>query len=101
MHTNFNHFSDPISYNLPFYSFTGTVLFSILFVVIATTFFAYLLNTYALKALSSSVVSMYIYFQPFLATIIAILLGKDEITSIKLVSAIFIITGVYLVSRKK
>ena len=101
MHTNFNHFSDPISYNLPFYSFTGTVLFSILFVVIATTFFAYLLNTYALKALSSSVVSMYIYFQPFLATIIAILLGKDEITTIKLVSAIFIITGVYLVSRKK
>ena len=70
------------------------------FVVVATTFLAYFLNTYALKFLSSSVVSMYIYFQPFLATIIAVLLGKDELTLIKAVSAGLIISGVYLASRK-
>lgn len=78
-----------------------SIILSILFIVIATTFFAYLLNMYALKALSSSVVSMYIYFQPFLATLFAVWLGKDEITPIKLLSAFFIITGVYLVSAKK
>ncbi len=77
------------------------IIIAILFIVIATTFFAYLLNMYALKALSSSVVSMYIYFQPFLATLFAVWLGKDEITPIKLLSALFIITGVYLASRKK
>ena len=76
------------------------IVMAILFIVIATTFFAYLLNMYALKALSSSVVSMYIYFQPFLATLFAVWLGKDEITPIKLLSAVFIITGVYLVSKK-
>ncbi len=100
LQTNFSGFLNPIYYHLPFMSFTGNVLFSVLFVVIATTFFAYLLNTYALKTLSSSVVSMYIYFQPFLATIIAVLLGKDEITPIKLISAVFIVMGVYLVSKK-
>jgi drug/metabolite transporter (DMT)-like permease len=73
---------------------------AIAFVVVATTFLAYLLNTYALKALSSSVVSMYIYFQPFLATLFAVILGKDSLTTIKIISAILIITGVYLVSRR-
>ena len=100
LHTNFTQFTNPITYNLPFGNITGNVWFPVGFVVIATTFFAYLLNTYALKTLSSNVVSMYIYFQPFLATLIAVLLGKDEITVIKITSALFIITGVYLVSKK-
>lgn len=81
-------------------TFNGQVWFAVLFVVVATTFLAYLLNTYALKALSPSVVSMYIYFQPFLATIFAVILGKDHLTPIKVVSACFIIAGVYLVSMR-
>jgi drug/metabolite transporter (DMT)-like permease len=80
---------------------SSQTLFAMGFVVVATTFLAYLLNTYALKALSSSVVSMYIYLQPFLATLIAIILGKDELTVIKVISASLIISGVYLASRKK
>lgn len=80
---------------------TGHAVFAISFVIVATTFFAYLLNTYALKALSSSVVSMYIYTQPFLATFFAVILGKDTLTPIKILSAILIILGVYLVSYRK
>lgn len=76
-------------------------LFAMAFVVIATTFLAYLLNMFALKTLSSSVVSMYIYLQPFLATLIAIALGKDELSPVKIISAAFIITGVYLAGKKK
>lgn len=76
-------------------------LFAMAFVVIATTFLAYLLNMFALKSLSSSVVSMYIYLQPFLATLIAIALGKDELSPVKIISAGFIITGVYLAGKKK
>ena len=45
--------------------------------------------------------SMYIYLQPFLATFIAIFLGKDELTVIKVISASLIISGVYLASMKK
>lgn len=81
-------------------SFTSGIWGAIAFVVIGTTFFAYLLNTYGLKELSPSVVSMYIYFQPFLATFFAILMGKDELTTIKIVSALFIISGVYIVNKK-
>lgn len=80
---------------------SSNTLFAMAFVVVATTFLAYLLNTYALKTISSSVVSMYIYLQPFLATVIAIILGKDELTIIKVVSASLIISGVYLASLKK
>lgn len=66
------------------------------FVVIGTTFFAYLLNTSALKNLSPGVVSIYIYLQPLLACLFAILLGKDMPGSIHLISAILIFAGVYL-----
>lgn len=72
--------------------------YCILFVVLATTFIAYILNTYALKALSPSVVSIYIYLQPFIATVIAVMFGKDELDARKIISALLIIGGVYLVS---
>ena len=68
------------------------------FVVLGTTYFAYLLNNYALQKVSSSVVSIYIYLQPLLAAGIAIFLGKDEIDAVKIISAVLIFTGVYLVS---
>lgn len=75
-------------------------IIAMLFVVVGTTFLAYLLNMYALKTLSSSVVSMYIYLQPFLATLFAIALGKDNLNAIKIISAALIISGVYLAGKK-
>jgi drug/metabolite transporter (DMT)-like permease len=71
----------------------------IVFVVFGMTFFAYLLNTFALKHLQPSVVSIYIYLQPILATIISLSLGNDNLSLIKIFSAILIFGGVYLVSR--
>ncbi len=78
---------------------SSSVIFALIFVVVATTFLAYLINTYALKELSPSVTSTYIYYQPFLASFFAIIMGKDSISLIKIISALFIISGVYLVSR--
>lgn len=75
------------------------ILVCIAFVVIATTYFAYLLNTYALNQLSPSVVSIYIYMQPFLASLIAISMGQDKMDVVKIVSGTLIIIGVYLVSK--
>ncbi len=69
------------------------------YVLIATTFIAYLLNIQALRQLSPSVVSFYIYLQPFFATFFSILAGKDHPKPIHLVCAALIFTGVYLVSR--
>lgn len=78
----------------------SSVISAMAFVVVATTFLAYLLNTYALKALSSEVVSMYIYLQPFLAALVAIYLGKDQLTTLKFIAGILIISGVYLAGIK-
>jgi drug/metabolite transporter (DMT)-like permease len=69
-------------------------------VVIATTFFAYLLNIYGLESLSTNTVSAYMYLQPFLASIFAIVVGKDTLTPTKILSGILIILGLYLVNRR-
>jgi len=82
-------------------AFTWEVTASALFVVIGTTFFAYLFNIYALKRVSPSTVSVYIYSQPILAALIAIAWGKDQLDLLKVLAAALIFAGVYLVSVRK
>ncbi len=74
------------------------IYWEIAFVVVGTTFFAYLLNIYALKTVSSTTVSFYIYLQPLIATASALILGTDSLRPSMLISALLIFTGVYLVS---
>ncbi len=76
------------------------IIWATVYVVIALSFFAYGLNSVALKYVSPSVVSTYIYLQPVLAAAFAIALGKDSLSWIKIVSVALICAGVYLVSRK-
>lgn len=78
---------------------TPLVWFSVAFVTIGTTFFAYLLNAYALKRVNSSVVGAYIYLQPFMATIIAVGFGGYFLSWDQLIYSLLIFAGVYLVSR--
>jgi len=73
---------------------------SIVYVVLFTTVLAYLLNNYSLTTISPTVNSAYIYFQPFLATFVAMLFGKDQIGWIEMIAAIIIFTGVYFVNFK-
>ncbi len=79
----------------------------IAFVVIGVTFLPYLLNVLALKNVSPSIASSYIYFQPMIASgfiYLSFLLGLEDYTADfsvwKLASALFIFVGVYLVSKK-
>ena len=78
--------------------FTNYIYLKVLFVVVCTTFIAYLFNAFALKTLSPSVVSIYIYLQPVLASVIAIIYNSDSIDYIKILSSFFIFTAVFLVS---
>lgn len=95
-------FSDVVWSSLP-----SRIWMAIGFVVIGTTFIAYVLNTYALRALSPAVVSAYIYLQPFLAALFSIYVvplfdpnaPPDTINGLKIISALLIFTGVYLVSK--
>jgi drug/metabolite transporter (DMT)-like permease len=69
------------------------------FVVIGTTFLAYLFNTLALRELSANMVSVYIYLQPLLAAGFAMLLGKDTPNVLHLISAALIFNGIWLTMR--
>ena len=73
---------------------------SLLYVIIGATFFGYLLYNWALKFISASATSFYIYFQPFFAALFALMLGKDTLDIIKIISAILIFSGVYFINKK-
>lgn len=79
-------------------TFNEEIYLKIGFVVICTTFIAYMFNAFALKSLNPSVVSVYIYLQPLLASLIAIALNSDSLSLVKILSAIFIFSAVFLVS---
>jgi drug/metabolite transporter (DMT)-like permease len=70
------------------------------FVVVFSTFLTYLLNLLSMKELKPTTVAVFIYLQPFFATIFAIGLGKDELSLVKIISAVLIFAGVYLVTQK-
>lgn len=82
-------------------SFSYNIWIAIAYVLLLTTVLAYLLNAFALKVVQASTASIYIYLQPLLASIIAILVGGDQLVPIKLISGLFIFIGVYLVSTGK
>lgn len=71
------------------------------FVVVGTTFLTYLFNIYALKQLSPSVIGVFMYLQPLVAAVFALLVGADTITPLRILAAILIFVGVYLTTRKK
>jgi drug/metabolite transporter (DMT)-like permease len=87
------------SFNAHALSFTSWV--GIGYIIVASTFIAYYLNTYALSELSPSIASTYIYLQPVIAAGIAVYFGQDKIDAMKILSAIFIIVGIYLVGRSR
>jgi len=79
--------------------FPSTVWLAVGYVLFFATIVTYLFNVYAIKLVSSTVVSIYIYLQPLFATTIALASGKDELSMVKISAAILIFVGVFLVSR--
>jgi drug/metabolite transporter (DMT)-like permease len=71
------------------------------FVILFSTFFTYLLNLLSMRELKPTTVAVFIYLQPLFAAIIAVGLGKDYLNMVKIVAAVLIFTGVYLVTQKK
>lgn len=77
------------------------ILWKIGFVVVFSTFLTYLLNLLSMKELKPTTVAVFIYLQPVFATLFAIGLGKDSLNGVKIISAVLIFVGVFLVTRKK
>jgi drug/metabolite transporter (DMT)-like permease len=77
------------------------IILVIAFVLFFVTFVNYLLNAIALTMVSPSVVGAYIYLQPVLTALIAVVGGHDNLTLTITISSLLIFVGVYLVSYKK
>ncbi|MFT5725297.1 MAG: drug/metabolite transporter (DMT)-like permease [Bacteroidia bacterium] len=77
------------------------IWYSIAFVAIMTTFVAYLLNAWSVQKASPNLVASYIYLQPVIATFIAINAGNQSLSWEKVIFALVIFTGVYLVNSNR
>jgi drug/metabolite transporter (DMT)-like permease len=77
---------------------SGSVLGHLLFVVICATFIAYFLIPIGQKRLRPVVVCMYTYVQPVIAMVIALALGLDHLTALKVAATLLVFTGVGLVN---
>ena len=75
------------------------IYYNIGFVVVFTTFLAYLFNLFALTKLKPTTLSAFIYLQPVIASSYALVVGKDNISTVKVIATILIFIGVYLVSK--
>ncbi|MEZ4801752.1 MAG: DMT family transporter [Gelidibacter sp.] len=80
--------------------FTPYITFSVLFVIVGATFGTYLLNPLALRHLKATTVTIFIYVQPVIAGIFAIIMGSDTLGSVKIIASCLIFLGVYLVTKQ-
>ena len=88
---------------------TQAVIFKITYIIVGVTFLAYLLTVYALKDLSPSVSSSYIYLQPVLVIFFAVTFAAigisddytDTITWEKVGYMLLIFLGVFITTRRK
>lgn len=93
----------PFGYNefaeIQWDSFTSFSWWSFIYVIIGISFLAYLFNIYALKKLKPSAVSVYIYLQPLTATVASMFMGTNDLNAFKVLCALLIFLGVFMVSN--
>lgn len=76
------------------------ILWSVFYVLFFVTYLTYVFNGVAARRVSPSVSSAYIYLQPLLASLIAVSMGKDQLSFVMMAAAVLIFVGVYMVSVK-
>lgn len=91
----------PAAMATPWASFDATFYLSLAFVVVFATFVAYFLLPIAQKVLRPTVVSIYNYGMPLIGAGMALMMGQDRFTLVKLIAALLILSGVYLVTKSK
>ncbi|MDO4320371.1 MAG: DMT family transporter [Bacteroidales bacterium] len=79
-------------------SLSATEWAGVAYVVVMGTFVAYILMMAGQKALPPTVVGIYNYFQPVVATCVGLWLGLDVMTPFKGLAMLFIFSGVFLVT---
>lgn len=78
---------------------SSQVYLGVIFIVLCGTFFSYLLMSFAQTRLEPTVISIFNYVQPVVATIIAVLVGMDTFGLRKIFPVLLVFYGVFLVTR--
>ena len=78
------------------FGFDGAAMLS--YVIAGATFLTYMLIAMAIKRMRPTTMAMYNYIQPFVASMVAIWLGQDSFSWVKVAAAALVFAGVYLVT---
>ena len=84
-----------------FMAVSAKVWWEIGFMIIFSTFIAYYLIPVGQKRIRPTLVSMYGYLQPIIAIAAAIWAGMDRLTPTKIVAALLVFAGVWVVNRSR
>jgi drug/metabolite transporter (DMT)-like permease len=74
---------------------------AVAYIIVLNTVVAYLLINFALQVVTASSVSFYTYLQPVIASVMSVSMGTEMITWPKVIAALLIFTGVFIVNRKR
>lgn len=79
----------------------GSYFVALAFILVGATFTAYMLIPMAQRRIRPTTIAMYNNLQPLIASIAAISIGMDHFSIKKVVAALFIFGGVYMVTMSK
>jgi len=82
-------------------SFDWVHVLSLIMVVFTGTFLAYFFNAYGIQHIGAGKAGSYIYTQPVFAVVIAIFILNETLSWQKVLAAVLIFTGVFLVNFRK
>lgn len=80
---------------------TASEMWGVAYVVIGATFGSYILVMIGQKALRPTLVGMYNYVQPIVASAVGVCLGLDTFSPVKIFAVVLIFSGVWLVTISK
>lgn len=76
-----------------------SVWLALIFVVVGATWIAYICVASSLRTISPTTASIYSYSQPVIAAFFAIIMGQDRLDWVKIIAAVLVVMGVFIVTR--
>ncbi len=77
-----------------------TAKLSLLWILLFPTILAYFLNSWVLSRVSASLTAVYIYLQPVLSSVAAVIILRESFGQRELLCAVLVFAGIQLVSRR-
>lgn len=94
-------FVAPTALSTAWSAMTPTLWACVAYVVVGGTFVAYICVMIGQKNLRPTIVGMYNYVQPIVASGVGVVLGFDRFTPMKVLAVVLIFTGVFLVTTSR